>query len=53
MCFGGQNAGNKLQFHNPKSYSDLFTILNVIDAENPIVFFLGGGGGRQSVQIAY
>ena len=40
-----------LQFHNPKAYiySDLFTILETIDAESPIVFFFLGGGG-QTVQ---
>ena len=34
-----RDADNYWQFHNPKPYSDKFSILKVIDVESLIVFF--------------
>ena len=34
-------CGNELHFHNRKSYFDSFKTFEVIDAESPIVIFLG------------
>ena len=47
MGFFGQNADNGLQFHNPKAYSDSFTIFwNLLILKIWLHFFLGGGGGQ-------